>query len=892
MQENEKNKTPALANWLASKFIKKAQLEEFLGDLEEIYTERISVRGKLYAKLIYWIDMLHLLIGFSALNPFKNNTAMYKHYLIIANRNLWRNKLYSLINIFSLAVGMGICLLICQYIHFELGYDRFHDNFKNTYRITTNEIKNSIENLDPFTGYAVGSTAKKEIPGIDEYVRVHKYLTGTVVTNPDNDRVFHEDNLDMLFVDNSFFQVFDYPLGQGAEESVFEEKFNMVITEKAVRKYFGSEDPIGKTLEVNTPPSPGTYTVTGVLEDLPANSNLQFEFILPMENFMDLGWGGAVQENSDGWEGWKFITYVTLDRSADPDDIREKLDDLYLKYKGERNALGNIEEKVVLQPIADIHLKSDSYSDPGYVPNLGNILNIKIFSIIAIFILLIAWVNYINLSTARSMQRAKEVGIRKSLGAFRRQLTGQFLVESFLVNFSSAILALGIAFLTLPVLNHIIGKELQLSILGIPMFWMYFLILNVFGSLLSGLYPAFVLSAFKPISMLGAGNKARAGNLNLRRGLIVFQLLISLLLIAGTYLVYRQVTFMKDQELGIDMEKILVLKGPEVAVDEAGLPFKIKAFREEVVGHSSISNMAGSVLIPGQVNNTSIQDIRKLGDPVSSAPYGRGVVVGLDFPKTYGLEFVAGSSFTEDMSDYGSVIINEEAVRAYGLGTPENAIKEKLIGEEGTLAVIGVVKNFHWHSLKDVQMPYMLILEASAHSYLSFSMNLSNIPQSLTHIESVYRSFFPNNPFDYFFLEDDFNRQYQTDVQFGNLFMAFAILAIFIACIGLFALISYSATLRVKEIGIRKVLGASIGNVMVLLSKEYIVLLFAAIVLAVPAIFVAGRAWLDNYAFATSMGVGVFLVPGLIIVLVSLLTVGHRTYSAAKSNPVESLKIE
>ncbi len=817
---------------------------------------------------------------------------MLRNYLKIALRNLTHNKVYSFINIGGLAVGMGVCLLICQYIYFETSYDKFHGSYQNIYRVTTDEMKDGVSHLDPYTGYAVGASAKEEIPGVENYVRIHKYLTGTVVTNPANERVFHVDDLDMLFVDEAFFSVFDFPLVTGGRETLFDNKFNMVITEKAARKYFGTDDPIGKTLKVNTPPSAGNYRVAGVLKDLPANSHLQFEFLLPVENFLTLGWGGAVKKNSDGWGGWPFVTYVSLNEAADPDLVREKLDGMLAKYKGERNAAEHIEEKVVLQPIADIHLKSGDYADAGYVKSRGSIADIEIFSIIAFFILFIAWVNYINLSTARSLRRAKEVGVRKSFGAFRQQLVGQFMVESLLVNAAAAVLAFGVAFLTLPILNQLIGQELEMSLLQLPAFWLWFAGATLLGLLLSGLYPAFVLSSFKPLSMFKAQKTTRAGSFNLRRGLIVFQFFTSLLLIAGTYLVYKQITFMKDQDLGMDSEQILVLKGPEVGMDEEKISSALRAFKTEVISQNSVSAVAGSVLIPGQVHNTETYGLRKVGEAESAAPYARAVVVGQDFTETYGLKFLAGSSFTEETPDYEAVVINEEAVGAYGLGSPEKAIGQSLVDEEGTYRIVGVVKNFHWHSLRDAHTPYLFMYEASAHSYLSFKVNQSNLPESLAQVEKTYQAFFPNNPFDYFFLEDAFNRQYQADVRFRNLFLAFSFLAILIACVGLFALVSYSATLRTKEVGVRKVLGASTRNLMLLLSKEYLILIAIAIILTIPAVSYLGSAWLENYAFKTNLGLDIFLIPALVLLAVSVLTVSYRTFSSARANPVESLRSE
>lgn len=899
MASNQRRQTPSLANWLISRLILRRLHEEFFGDLEEIYRERISAKGKLYATLIYWIDALHLLMGFTSFNLFKNQnnlTIMNKHYLLVATRNLLRNKTYAFINVLSLAVGMGVCLTICQYIYFELSYDKFHGNFQNIYHLEMEEVKNGVHSKRPFTGYSFGPNAREEIPEIEQYIRIHKFAINTIVTSPDDNKSFHEDGHDLLFADKAFFEVFNFPFKLGSKESAFDEIYNIVITEKTADKYFGTTNPIGKTLTVNTQPSPGNYTVSGVLEELPVNSSLQFEFLMPIENYLELAWGGAVKKNSNGWVDWEsFMTCFIVEESANLRLVHEKLDQLINRHRGQRNAHLNINEKAVLQPIANIHLKSDAGADAGYIVGKGNILYIQVFAIVAFFILVIAWVNYINLSTAYSLRRAKEVGIRKSIGAFRRQLISQFLIESILINTLSALLAVGVAYLALPVLSQIIGKELILNVLGIPMFWVWFSAIIITGSFLSGLYPAFALSAFKPISMLGANKTGLTGKISVRSGLIAFQFLTSLLLISGTYLVHKQIMFMKDQEMGMETEKILVLKGPEVNLGP-NHQSTFQTFKDKVVSHNAISSVAGSVLIPGQINNTGIDNIRKSDEHAEVGQYGRGILVDPDFPETYGFEFLAGGPFTEDMSSPEStVIINEEAVRAYGLGSPENAIRQRLIisnDDINQFEIIGVVKNFHWHSLRDAHTPYLFGYERDAHSYISFNMNLSNIQESLAYIEKTYKSFFPGNPFHYFFLEDEFNRQYQADMQFGNLFLALTMLAIFIACTGLFALVSYSAALRVKEIGIRKVLGASTGNLMMLLSKEYLKLLLVAIALAAPVVLYWGGAWLDNYAFRTNLGIELFLIPGLIITLISLLTVSHRTFSAANADPVESLRKE
>jgi putative ABC transport system permease protein len=441
----------------------------------------------------------------------------------------------------------------------------------------------------------------------------------------------------------------------------------------------------------------------------------------------------------------------------------------------------------------------------------------------------------------------------------------------------------------LPVLNGIIGKEFGLSMLQDPMFWICFSAIILLGSLLSGLYPAFVLSSIKPISMLGSNKSPGIGSVNLRRGLIVFQFLTSLLLIAGTYLVYRQTTFMKNHELNIDIEKIIVLRTQQVNLDEKEATDNLQLFRNEIINHHSISAITSSRITPGQFG---VNSYRASEQSENSTPYTRSISAGLYFPETYGLKFIAGNTFTEDGQE-GKAIINEASLRAFGFKSPENAIHQKLFIGDKQITIVGVVENFDWHSVKESHTPYVIELsDLRSHPYISVRMNTTNIPEQLAHLEAAFHSFFPDQPFDYFFADEAFNRQYQSEVQFGKIFSSFTTLAVFIACIGLFALASYSATLRVKEFGIRKILGASTGNLMMLLSREYLALISISIILSIPAILYLAKIWLENYALRIDIGIDLFIIPALILVFVSFLTVSHRTYSTAKTNPAESLRKE
>lgn len=905
------NIPPKWAKKLLQWFLRDDLKEEVLGDLEEKFDEVKKEKSLFRAKLNYWYEVFNYMRPFALRKTnflMAMDYGMQKSHFKIGYRNLLRNKWYSLINIGGLAIGMGTCLVIFQYIYFEFSYDNFHDDTDNTYRVIVDKTQNGVEKGTwPNTTYALGATAMEEIPEIKNYIRFYASEYNGIVTNPDNNILYTEAGQDLAYADSNFLTAFNFPLKKGDEKTALDEINSIVISERMARKYFGTVDPIGKTLKINGGSSSGICTVTGVLKNLPINSHLQFEFLRPLSNLWKYGNGGSVNRYG-GWAREWFGTYLFTNENADLQQITEKLDQLILKHKSKWNDPENVVDKIRLQAVADIHLKSDSYAVPDYARNKGNIENIQIFLVIALFILIIAWVNYINLSTAYSAQRSKEVGVRKSIGALRVQLINQFLMESLLVNIMAAFVAIGVAVVCIPILGNLMSLDLDFSLFLIPRFWWTYVAVVLLGSLLSGLYPAFVLSSFRPMSILGGNRKVQAGNISLRKGLIAFQFLTSLLLIAGTYLVYEQISFMKKQELGMDMEKIMVLKGPKIFHKEPKITdgtnmdqirafqeyshSTFKAFKEQVGTHSSILGITGSNSLPGKINYKSEPNIRKFGDSEDKGNYGRIVLAGLDFLETYGLELIAGNPFSEDMTEEKFVIINEEAVKNFGFSSPQAAIEEKIVSDGPIMTILGVVKNFHWDSLKDPHVPYLFSYAEWGAPYFSFKINMSNIPETLEHIETSYNSFYPGNPFEHFFLEDDFNQQYNKEVQFGHLFSAFTILAILIGCLGLFALVSFSASLKVKEIGIRKVLGAGTKEIMLMLSREYLVLLSIAIVLAIPLILFLGRRWLENYAFRTSIGLDIFIVPALFLFIISLVTVSYRTYATATTNPAESLRLE
>ncbi len=859
----------------------------------ELFNERTANIDQRSAKWLFVWDVIKLFRP-SIIRPIEgtyrlNQISMYGSYFKIGYRNLERNKWYSMVNIGGLALGMGVCLLICQYISFEMSFDSFHPEKENTFRVVQTYYRNG-EHLSSgvYTGYALGVLAKERIPEIEKMVRVHPQQEGLVVVNEENDKIFQEDNI--WYVDEGFSELFEFPLKYGNWESGLSSNHNVVLTNETAVRYFGNKNPVGKYLRVKGGTLSGDFIITGVLERLPLNTHMSFDILLPMD-FLLKNW--RLYREGDGWGEWKnFVTYLSLRKKADHELVQSKFDQSIVDHIGTKLIKSNEKLKTTFQPITEIHLESGFLKDIAV--NNGDIKDVYIFGLIGVFILLIAWVNYVNLSTARAMSRSKEVGIRKSIGAHKSQLISQFMIESVLVNSVAAVLSIGIAWILMPLLSNMIGTDLQFGILFNMKFWVAFTTLILIGSTLSGLYPAFVLSSFKPMSVLKLSGFASSSRGNMRKSLIVFQFMAAIFLISGTYLVYKQVMYMKNETQRGDTEKILVLNGPRAILDldEEQKKSRYQNFKNDLVSYHSVLSISSSGSVPCKPSNFS-PNIRRLGQPEEMSRQGFVFFVDSEFSKTYDLKLIAGESLSEgDHWEKDGLIINEEAVKVFGLNTPEEAIGQKLlIGFEDEFLIKGVVRNFYWTSMKMAHQPHIYAPDDYP-AFFSVKVNLSNVRETILHIENAYHKAFPEDPFQIYFLDGDFEKQYQSDLRFGNLFAALSILATFIACLGLFALVSYSSTLKMKEIGIRKMLGASMCNLMLLLSREYFVLLAIATFSATPIIFYWGKSWLDNYAFRTEIGSDTFIVPSLILVVISILTVSYRIFTTAYANPVESLRYE
>jgi putative ABC transport system permease protein len=811
---------------------------------------------------------------------------MLRNHFTVAIRNLLKRKLYSFINIFGLAIGVAVCLVILKYVDFELSYDRFNKNADQIYRTTTTYYQNGDERgTGIISGYAQGPSLLADIPEVKAYVRTHPMYGGAVVSyqrDTGDPSTFHEDNIQ--FTDSTFLDVFTYSSIEGNLSTALDRPNSVVITKKTAEKYFHKdEDPMGKILKVSGGWSDGDYEVTAVIENVPQNSHFTFDFLFPIHNLLR----NDQYTHDDGW-GWNnFVTYVQLHPHTTASTVEKKLPGFVEKYRGSDLAKSNSKIVLGLQPIRNIHLNPGLGYETSATISTGTIY---FFIIISIFILAIAWINYINLSTARAMERAREVGIKKAIGALKSQLIFQFIFESVVVNFFSVVLAALIAIGLLPVLEEIVNKQLVFDY-GDPRFWLILAGLFVTGSIVSGAYPAFVLSSFNITAVLKGTLERASGGFSLRKALVVFQFASSLILIAGTFAVYRQIMYMRDQDKGLTMEQMLIVNGPKV-VDGKTVKERLISLKNEIKRIPNITNVATSGAIPGGGHNWGT-GMRKDGDQLADNKDGRIVWIDPDFISTYGITVLSGRAFNpEIVSDMRSVLVNEAALKSFGLGDAEHALQERMILGDDTVAILGVLKNYHWTSLKTEHTPWLFKADTISGRAFSIHLTGNDMTGTIKKVEQKYKEAFPGNPFDYYFLDDFFNSQYKDEQQFGKIFSLFAGLAIVIACLGLWGLAAFTTSQKLKEIGIRKVLGASVTSIMSLLSWQFFKLVLIASIIAVPLTWFGVDSWLSNFAFHIGLRWDLFVVPVIILAILALGTVSLQIFRGANVNPARILRTE
>ena len=807
--------------------------------------------------------------------------SMLANYLKIAFRNLLRQKGYSFINIAGLTIGLTCCLLIFQYVAFEYSFDDFNENASRLYRVILTEAQGGGEShTSPLTGYAMGPALGQEVPEVVQFTRLHPEYGPAIVSNPSNPAKTFEERR-VYYTDPAFFQMFSYPLVYGDLTRALVEPGTVLLSESAARKYFGSEDPVGQVIDVTGWVS-GTYRVEGVFRDVPSNSHLQFDILLPMANLLQ----GSYQDPLDAWNWVNFITYVQLRADADPADIESKGTSVLRRHLADVFE-SPMSTSMEVQPLQEIHLNEDIRAP---MAEMGSYQTVHFFTLIGLVTLLIALMNYINLATAQAMGRAREVGVRKVVGAQRVQLVTQFLYESALTNGMAVTLAVALSLFLRPVVNTLTGASLTNVIWTSPIFWSLFVAAFCAATLVAGLYPAFVLSSFRPVVVLKGNTGTFATGVWLRRGLVVVQFAAAILLLVGTTVVYKQLDFMRHMDLGIDLEQILTVPAPRVLPEGTQRAEAVETFRQEVRQLPAVRQTATSSTIPGQGFAFS-STIGKATDP-SKGVTVFGTHIDTAFASLYGLKLLAGSGF-RDVShptpegEDRPLIANETAIRAVGFNTPEEAIGQKV----GIGQIVGVFKDFNWSSAHQAPANAFFIL-SRGESTISIRVGTENLPQTLAAIEQVYQQLFPGNPFRYAFVDEQFDQQYRNDQRFAALFSIFASLAMAIACLGLFGLASFTAQQRTNEIGIRKVLGASVPGIVVLLSKDFIRLVAIAFAVGAPVAYVTIQGWLDNFAYRIEIGPAIFLVTGALVLVIALLTVSNQAIRVALADPVKSLRYE
>jgi len=812
---------------------------------------------------------------------------MLRSNIKLTIRNLVKRKWYTLINVLGLATGMAACLVILEYVNLELTYDNFHTYKSQVYRTLITSFQNG-ENRGtyPSSGYAQGPSLKQDYAEVELFCRLHPQYGGAVVTAGEGANVKQFFEEDMYYVDSTFFELFTYPLVQGDINTALNQPKSILLTETMAKKYFDDDKVIGKTMVLDGGWDEGEYLVTGILADLPQNTHLKFDFIMSIADMLS----HEQYQEEDGWYWSNFFTYVKLNINTDVKAFEQKLPEFVLKYEGDDLAKSNSSYVMNLQPIEQIHLT------PGLEVEIAatrSSTSVYAFGIIALFILIIAWVNYINLATARAMERAREVGIKKVIGSSKLQLVSQFLMEAGFLNIVSMILAIVLAALAMPYLSQIIGKTLVLSSLSNINFWLVVLTILILGSLLSGLYPAFVLASFKPSTVLKASTgKGGRTQLNLRRALVIFQFAASLSLIAGTLTVYKQISFMRNQDLGLNLDQVVVVKGPNVLPDGIRFSNTFSSFKNEVANIPGVISMSSSSSIPGGDFSWSTP-VRRSGEEESSDKSGNATWVDDQFFTTYDIAIVSGKIWNLSLeADRDKVIINETALSTFGLGGINQALGVQIILGSDTVEIIGVTEEYSWASLKKENVPILLLPSRGENSYFSLKLHQESINSTLAAFEEEYKSIFPGNPFNYFFIDDYFNEQYHADQQFGTLFSIFAVLAIFVACLGLSGLASFTAIQRTKEIGVRKVLGASSKSIVILLSRNFVVMVLISSLLVMPLLVWGMQEWLNGYATRISLSWDLFVLPLFLLVLITVATVSLQTLRSARANPANSLRIE
>jgi putative ABC transport system permease protein len=879
-------KPPRFAAWMLRSIANRDERAAIVGDCEEEFHEHSLNRGTLRAHLWYWSLVLVSLPSFLR-HIASWSVTMFKNHLTIAQRIIRRHKGFSFINIAGLSVGLSAALIIALYVRHEMSFDRHHENLNRIFRVCVS-LGEQDNWRGAFTVPPMAAAMKDEFPEVEETVRMSPWPRNYLIRT--GEKAFLEKGL--IFADGSIFRVFTLPVILGDPEAALTQPFTVVLTHQTAQKYFGNENPLGRILRFED--GGREYQVTAVVEDCPPSSHFQYNMIASLNSL------ASSRETS--WGGHSYFTYLLLNEGIDAARLEAKFPDFVRRYWGaytEAQTGMRFEELIqqdqfrygyFLEPLKDLHLNpSGAVTDQLSIK--GNRSTLFMFSTIAAIILLVACINFMNLSTARFAHRCKEVGVRKVLGSNRRQLVSQFLGESGLLGFLALGIALAFTSVILPSFGHLTQRRLSLTVLQEPSTWLFLLALTALVGIIAGSYPAVFLSSFPPLRALRAGRSGSPHrHILLRRGLVVFQYIVTFSIIFGTLVMASQLRFLRHRDLGFDQEQVLVIHRA------SALRAQKDAFKQELLQYPDIFTISDTDTLPGRHYDPNSHRLE--GRPGNEEKSIFTMYADSQLLELLGLSLIEGRNFSPEIpTDWTSaVIINETTAREWGLQDP---VGKRFYKEFGTyqagdfVTIIGVIRDFHFHSLHHSIEP-MIIRPLSSRdwAFTSIKLRSRDLPATLARVEAAWTRFTGGQPFEYSFLDEDFNSLYQNEQRTGTIFGVFAGVAVAIACLGLFGLISFSAERRIKEIGIRKVLGARTSGIMVLLSREILILVAAAVGFASPLAFYFMHRWLERFAFRITIHPVMFLATASITIGIAFLTIGYRALKAGRANPAEALKNE
>lgn len=797
---------------------------------------------------------------------------MLHHNFKTAFRFANNHKGYFGINMIGLAIGLCVCFFASLYVNFELSYDSYHEKAGQIYRLVT-DVKTSTGIHHQSSSARMASAMKASFPEVQTATRV---FLDYLIVQRDHLR-FGEENV--AYADSSLFSVFTLPLLQGNPETMLNAPWNIVLSETAAHRYFGSDDPMGKSLVIN---GSETAFVTGVMKDMPYNSHFRVDILISMSSLI-------MEKNYSSWMSpWKrfgFYTYLVLPENYDVAQLNSKLPNFVKNLDAENSSKYTLQ----LEALKSIYFHSDPRGSRTGSSVHGNINNVYIFSVVAAFVLFIASFNFINLSTAFSLHRAKEIGVRKVLGSSKKQLIIQFLTDAVLLCITASFLALLLSIVFLPLFNSLTGKIITLNIFGHLNYIFFLFILALTIGLLSGIYPAFFLSGFHPISSLKGrfigGSKGQA----LRKGLIITQFCIAIILISSTIVVYLQLHYMRNHALGFKKDHMLVI---DFQFDD-NIIKRDETIKQELSNIPGVGHISMSSCIPGRANHKFPTQIENAADEIQELQ-SDAYYVDYDFLKQYEIEILEGRAFSKQFASdlKKSMLINEAAASALGYDDPTDAIGKQFWQRGDTGLVIGVVKDFHFHSFREKVRPLTLQVAPGFFTLITLTVSAQNLPATVKKLEGKWRELSSDIPLVYFFADETYNNQYIEEERFGKLFTCFASLAIIISCLGLIGLSAFSIVQRTKEIGVRKILGLSAFGIVQLLTRDFLFLVAIAFLIATPAAWFASAQWLEGFAYRITISWWIFLISVLTVFLVAFLTISFQTIKAAISNPVNSLRSE